>query len=215
MEQNQPLTQMPSAAVLTREQLLERLRIGDLVVSPLLDVAKQVGEGSINISIGTKFIANQRSQVTELDPRELDNAHIRQFQRLTVIRFGQKFTLHPRDLVLGATFEFIKMPNDLCGFVLSRSSYGRAGLLIATATFVHPGWHGCLTLELENLGEVPIILRPLTDVGQLVILRAEPLNKPMLLSNIPVGPAFTMLSGGERAEKLKKLEKLMNGSSQS
>jgi len=99
------------------------------------------------------------------------------------------------------------MPLDLCGFVLSRSAYGRAGLLIATATYVHPGWHGCLTLELENLGEVPIILRPLTDVGQLVVMYSAKLSESPKLKSIPVGPAFTSLSQDLRWKKLEKLEK--------
>jgi dCTP deaminase len=194
-------------AVLTRKGLLERLNSGDLIVSPLLDREKQVGEGSIDISLGTKFISSRRSNVTEIDPRQLGDDEIRAFQRATVIPFGQKLTLHPHNFILGGTFEFIKMPLDLCAFVLSRSAYGRAGLLIATATFVHPGWQGCLTLELENLGEVPIILRPLTDVGQLVFIYSSKLDHAPKLKSIPVGPAFTTLSKDSRWKKLERLEK--------
>ncbi|HTV06182.1 MAG TPA: dCTP deaminase [Acidobacteriaceae bacterium] len=197
---------LAQGGVLTRNSLLSRLNSGDLIVSPLLDREKQVGEGSIDISLGTKFITSQRSHITEIDPRQLDNEQIREFQRATVTTFGQKLTLHPHNFVLGCTFEFVRMPLDLCGFVLSRSAYGRAGLLIATATFVHPGWQGCLTLELENLGDVPIILRPLTDVGQLVIIHSAALNESPKLKSIPVGPAFTSLSQDTRWKKLKSLE---------
>lgn len=196
-----------TGCVLTRMALLDRLNRGDLIISPLLDREKQVGEGSIDVSLGTKFITSQRSQITEIDPRLLDNEQIREFQRATVTTFGQKLTLHPHNFVLGSTFEFIRMPLDLCGFVLSRSAYGRAGLLIATATYVHPGWQGCLTLELENLGEVPIILRPLTDVGQLVIMYSTKLNDAPKVKSIPIGPAFTSLSKDPRWKKLENLEK--------
>jgi dCTP deaminase len=196
-----------SGAVLTRNALLDRLNSGDLIISPLLDREKQVGDGSVDVSLGTKFIISQRSQITEIDPRALNNEQIREFQRAIVTTFGQKLTLHPHNFVLGCTFEFIRMPLDLCGFVLSRSAYGRAGLLIATATYVHPGWHGCLTLELENLGEVPIILRPLTDVGQLVVMYSAKLSESPKLKSIPVGPAFTSLSQDLRWKKLEKLEK--------
>jgi len=201
-----PMKQLVSNAVLSREALNDRLNREELIVSPLLDREKQVGNGSIDISLGTKFITSQRSHITQIDPRDLGKENIRQFQKSRVVGFGHKFTLHPHNFVLGSTFEFIKMPLDLCGFVLSRSAYGRAGLLIATATYVHPGWQGCLTLELENLGEVPIILRPLTDIGQLVVMHSMELRDPKKPKTIPVGPAFTTLSKNTRWAKLDYLE---------
>jgi len=41
-----------------------------------------------------------------------------------------------------------------------------APLIIATATGVHPGFTGCLTLELFNSGEVPIALYPGMAISQ-------------------------------------------------
>jgi len=98
--------------------------------------------------------------------------------------------------------EFISLPSDIAGFVLSRSGYGRTGLLIATATYIHPGWKGCLTLELENLGELPVALWPGSYVGQLVLLSAEKVEEP-LLKSIPVGPVFSRLTEAPRWQKLR------------
>ena len=36
------------------------------------------------------------------------------------------------------------------GYVIGRSSWGRRGLVIATAVEVHPGFVGCLTLEITG-----------------------------------------------------------------
>lgn len=193
-------------AVLTREALKRRLHgkdgKADLVVTPILD-DKQIGDGSIDVSLGTQFITNLRPNVGQIDPKELTSEHIRRFQKAVVVPFKEFSVLHPGGFLLGATLEFIALPTDLCGFVLSRSSYGRAGLLIATATYIHPGWKGCLTLELENLGEVPIVLRPGSYVGQLVLMHAEAISQP-LLKSIAVGPAFSNLSEDSRWEKLRK-----------
>lgn len=193
----------PRGAVLTRDELVRRLNV-DIVISPLLEQA-QIGDGSIDISLGTRFITSQKSQMTEIDPSEISAQQIRSFQKASVTAFDEKFILHPSSFVLGCTFEFIALPMDICGFVLSRSSYGRAGLLIATATFVHPGWQGCLTLELENLGEIPISLRPLSTIGQLVLLNAAPVSNATKFKSIPVGPGFTTLSEDARWKKLKKM----------
>jgi dCTP deaminase len=46
---------------------------------------------------------------------------------------------------------------------------GRRGLIIETAAGVHPGFKGCLTLELTNVGEVPIALRPAMRICQIFL----------------------------------------------
>jgi dCTP deaminase len=187
-------------AVLTKELLKRRLE-RDLTVTPIL-YDKQIGDGSIDISLGTQFITNLRPNIGEIDPNNLSEEQIRKFQKQVVVSFQDQSVLHPGGFLLGATLEFIALPPDLCGFVLSRSSYGRTGLLIATATYIHPGWKGCLTLELENLGEVPIVLRPGAPVGQLVLMHAEPLPQPPLKS-IPVGPTFGNLAEDIRWKKVR------------
>jgi dCTP deaminase len=193
----------PSEAVLSKETLLRRLK-GDLFISPILENS-QIGDGSVDISLGTRFIRSRRAKTTEISFPDLNREKIRSFQESVVVPFGENYILHPRSFVLGCTFEFIALPLDVCGFVLSRSSYGRAGLLIATATFVHPGWRGCLTLELENLGEIPIRLHPLSAVGQLVLLSAAKLPEQPKAKIIPVSPTFTTLNEDPRWEKIKAL----------
>lgn len=194
---------LPSGAVLSQQILLERLR-NDLVVSPILEKS-QVGDGSVDISLGTRFIRSRRSKTTQIDFPTLDKETNRSFQESVVVPFGEHYILHPRSFVLGCTFEFIALPLDVCALVISRSSYGRAGLLIATAMFVHPGCRGCLTLELENLGEIPIKIQPLSTVGQLVFLTAAKLPERPKAKEIPVSPMFTTLKEDARWEKIKAL----------
>ena len=191
-------------AVLSKSELTRRLK-EDLLISPLLEPQRQIGDGSVDITLGTRFIVSKRSEVSGIDPKILDLTLIRKFQESVVIPFGRELILHPRNFVLGCTFEFVAMPTNLCGFVLSRSSYGRAGLLIATATYVHPCWQGCLTLELENLGEIPIVLRPGSTIGQLVVMNSTRLAERPPLKSIPVGPVFSSLRDDPRWAKLESL----------
>lgn len=202
---SQEKLKLPVGAVLSKETLQTRLK-DDLIVSPILD-SSQIGDGSIDISLGTRFITSRRSKLSEIDFPKLNLKEMQKFQESVVVPFGDDFTLHPNSFALGCTFEFIALPTDVCGFVLSRSSYGRAGLLIATATFVHPGWRGCLTLELENLGEIPIILRPLSTVGQLVLLNAAALPEMPKVKSIPVAPTFTTLDQDTRWKKIEAVGK--------
>lgn len=199
-------------STLTREAIRGRLfEKRDLKVKPLLDVESQIENGAINLTLGTQFIVAKKSEQPLIDPRELDMTRVVNFQEKITLVFGQAFVLHPQQFALGATFEFLKLPPDLSAFVLTRSSFGRAGLQIATATYVHPSWQGCLTLELQNLGEVPIILYCGSPICQLVLHEAQPPLEEKPLKSIPIGPTFTDLKNQSYWKKY--LEKFVHSSS--
>ncbi len=65
------------------------------------------------------------------------------------------------------------MPIGLMCHVVGKSTWGRMGLIIATATKVDPGFRGCVTLEIINEGEIPIILYPGLPIGQIVLHRIK------------------------------------------
>ena len=70
---------------------------------------------------------------------------------------------------MGSTLEYIKLPNNLTARLEGRSTWGRVGLQIhSTAGLVDPGFEGCLTFELHNLGKLPLPLFPGVRIGQLV-----------------------------------------------
>ena len=59
------------------------------------------------------------------------------------------------------------MPCDLAAYVVGKSSWGRLGLIVATAIGVHPNYKGIITLELRNIGEIPFCLRPGLTIAQM------------------------------------------------
>jgi deoxycytidine triphosphate deaminase len=77
--------------------------------------------------------------------------------------------LHPGQFVLGETLEWIRLPKNLVAFVIGKSTWGRDGLIIATAIGVHPNFSGILTLEISNVGEIPIYLYPGLAIAQLFL----------------------------------------------
>lgn len=167
--------------LLHHEALEEALCEGDwekrLVVTPLLD-DDQIGEASIDLRLGTDFLVLRRTlrSGVELSPVEGDQLTNEQFQARIdslydrhTIAFGDGLWLHPGQLALGATLEFIRIPPTMGANVLSRSSWGRLGLLVATAVMVQPCFAGVLTLELVNEGESPIKLYPGAKIAQLAL----------------------------------------------
>lgn len=90
------------------------------------------------------------------------------------VRFGANFVLHPGRFVLGVTMEWLSLPRTLSGYVSGKSSLGRHGLVIETAAGIHPGFSGCLTLELANVGEVPVAISPGMEICQIFLHQIAP-----------------------------------------
>lgn len=148
--------------LLCREKTEERL-----IITPLLDRDLQINGASIDIRLGNDFIVTRRGNLPMLDPASQDAPEHR-YQTKHFVNFKEPFYLHPHELVLAGTLEHFRLPVNVAANVTSRSKWGRAGLVIATATAVHPGFCGTITLELLNLGEVPLALYPGTAVAQIV-----------------------------------------------
>lgn len=65
------------------------------------------------------------------------------------VRIRETVTLHPlRRFVLASTVERFRMPDDLCGFVMGKSTWARRGVNVQ-ATLIEPGWRGYLTVEIH------------------------------------------------------------------
>lgn len=128
------------------------------------------------------------------------------------MRVSEEFILHPHQFLLASTLEYISLPFDYFGLVLGRSTWGRLGLNIATATMVQPGFKGCLTLELRNLGETPLPLMVGVRIAQLCIIPAV-IGNPFLgyfVSNskyiCPVSAELPKVKDDSDIKLLKKLK---------
>jgi dCTP deaminase len=157
-----------------RAMIKERDYGKKLVVTPLLS-EKQIGPGSIDIRLGASIIIPRRTFVATqdvTDPDRIRQVEKRLYDRVR-LKYHSPFILHPNQLILAVTLEYVSMPATVSGQVTSRSSWGRLGLIIATAAIVQPGFKGCLTLELANLSDSPITLYPGLLVGQLVFFEVK------------------------------------------
>lgn len=162
-------------SVLGKKKLVEALGHEDpcerLVVSPLL-CSSQIGSASIDIRLGNDFVICRHSHLSTIDPGG-DPLHKYRHHERRVVNFREHFVLHPQELVLGSTLEYFRLPRKIAATVTSRSSWGRAGLVIATATAIHPGFTGTITLELLNHGKAPMKLFPGFAVAQMVFFEAS------------------------------------------
>ncbi|MCK4790997.1 MAG: dCTP deaminase [Desulfobacteraceae bacterium] len=187
-------------STLTRDRILERFSSElphRLVVTPILS-KKQLGEASIDVRLSNQFIVFRMHTFGVFQPFNSAHAKLKVMQERQIVKFGKEFVLHPGILALGCTFEYICLPSDVECQVEGRSSWARLGLQIATATSVEPGFKGVLTLELSNLGTIPIELYPGVRIAQLFFHDAKPEITDAYGGTrkyrCPVGPQFSLIA---------------------
>ena len=206
-----------AGAILTGEDIKARLSELDpsrkIFITPILS-EKQIGRSSIDVRLGNVFIVFRRTKYSGLDVLETSKeelaSRIEEYQEKVYVPLGKKFFLHPQQLILGCTLEYVRMPNDLVAEVVGRSSWGRLGLILSAATLVHPGFAGVITLELANQDDVPIPLIPGLRIAQLVIkkttLKGEPDTKVLKSKYLgATEPAFSLLYEDYDLVSIKKI----------
>jgi len=78
------------------------------------------------------------------------------------------YDLKAGQFLLGSTLERIEVPRDLVASVEGKSSLGRMGLAIhVTAGYIDPGFKGNITLEMKNMNNIKIRLRPGMKIAQI------------------------------------------------
>ncbi len=162
--------------MLNRKDIRKLLAGGDLVISPILSES-QLGISSVDLRMGNVVLMARARGLSHVNPRGYlgaSDSHEavvgkRQKHERHELTFDQFFLLHPGTLALVPTLEWIQLPMNLQGFVTARSSWAREGLSIATASFIEPGYEGVITLELANLGQIPIAIYPGLRIAQVAL----------------------------------------------
>lgn len=190
---------------------------GRLVVSPLLDAADQVkpGQSSVDVRLGFEFClvgASAYGAIGELNPTLERPESFEGLYKRQYVPFGSCLVIHPHQFMLAQTLEYIRLPSDLMAYVVGRSTWGRLGLIVATAVGIHPNFAGSLTLELRNLGETPLTLYPGQTIAQLFfhyVVGADGRPNTETNPNAQYTGAVDMvpkqISSGSTHEKLRKL----------
>lgn len=147
---------------------------GMLSIVPAPDTKRlsETGAASLDLRLGRWFRTMRHARTELLKVSKPNEEPVPTKEHF--VRFGERFIIHPRNFVLGITLEWLRLPSDLAGYVTGKSSLGRRGLIIETASGIQPGFAGCLALELSNVGEVPIALMPGMEICQIFLHEVGP-----------------------------------------
>lgn len=178
--------------ILSDRDIKKMLSSGRIKVKPKPDLSEQLGGASLDLRLSSKFRVFKPTSTPYIDPQDSNT-----FTDLTegtdvskdegkqpllphAPKGPRAFVIHPGEFVLGLTKESVTLPDDVAARIDGRSSLGRLGIVIhSTAGHIDPGFSGNITLEITNIGQVPVLLYPDMRVAQLVF---ETMSTPVEVS---------------------------------
>lgn len=161
--------------VLSKREILDRMQIDawaekSLVITPLLyeEESDVFDADSVDLRLGCYFLLPKMLDQPFFSPdeRTATSLHVK-----VHVPLGQFLVVPAHQTILGATLEFIKLPDDVSGQVLTKSSVARTFVVVETAPWIHPQYRGCLTLEIANVSNTPVLLYPGRRICQLILMR--------------------------------------------
>ncbi len=146
---------------LSDKDIHDAVKCGDITLMPY--DPKKLQPATYDICLGNTFIITDAHSTKAIDPVK------KIYPKTTTVEVkdGDEFVLHPGVSILGYSKEKFGSDKYLIE-VNGKSSLARIGLIVHnSASIVNPGHFLNIALELCNLNNVPIVLRPGMEIAQL------------------------------------------------
>jgi dCTP deaminase len=142
------------------------------MIEPFVD--RQVREGVISYGLSSygydvraadrfKVLAGGHAQA--VDPKQLEPQAYVDFQ-------GDVCVVPPNSFALAESVERVRIPRDVTGLVLCKSTYVRAGVLTPT-TVLEAGWEGTITLAVVNTTPLPVRVYAHEGIAQVLFFTGD------------------------------------------
>lgn len=145
--------------ILSDKDIKKYIEQGKIKITPEPDFEEQLGPCSLDLHLGNVFKVFKHSEFPYIDLKA--KTPIAEIMQEIKIEDDKPLILQPRDFILAITKEDFSLPLDLMARLDGRSSLGRLGVVVhSTAARFDPGWQGRATMEIGNLGIMPVALYP-------------------------------------------------------
>lgn len=81
-------------------------------------------------------------------------------------------TIPANSYILAKSLEYFKMPDNVLGIVLGKSTYARCGIIV-NVTPLEPGWEGFLTISISNTAPRPAKIYAREGIAQVVFFESD------------------------------------------
>ncbi len=148
--------------ILSDRDIKKALATGQISIEPYEE--SRVQPASVDVRLNDRFLIFKTSQHYVIDVKE----PVDDMMSEVIIDEDHPFVLHPGEFALGTVYETIGVGDDMVGRLEGKSSLGRLGIIIhATAGYLDPGNKLKMTLELHNIGRLPVKLYYKMPIAQM------------------------------------------------
>ena len=156
------------------DKQIKKLCLEQQMISPYIPTSQGKEEGQISFGSSSygydirtsdvfKIFHNVNSVV--VDPKNFDTNAFIDFK-------GDVCIIPPNSFALAVSFEYIKMPRNVTGLVLGKSTYARCGI-VTNFTPLEAGWEGHITIEISNTTPLPAKIYANEGIAQVLFLTGE------------------------------------------
>jgi len=104
-------------------------------------------------------------QMTVVDPKAMDPAAMVSYR-------GDVCIIPPNSFALARSVEYFRMPPNVLGLCLGKSTYARCGIVVNMTPF-EPGWSGTVTIEISNTTPLPAKIYANEGIAQCIFWEGE------------------------------------------
>jgi len=187
--QQEHLMDRPCKNSILSDMDIEKLARGSGMITPFAGTSESkpgtlsygLTSYGYDVRLGNKFKVSRSNRYPFIDPKRLpkdlfDDFSVRTFppwEERTEHDFeDEPVYIPPHSYILGVSYEKFKMPFNVCGICVGKSTYARCGLLV-NVTPLEPGWEGHITIEIANSESVPVRIYPLEGIMQVQFFMTE------------------------------------------
>lgn len=155
-----------------------RERAADGMIAPFADGQVKEADGVKVISYGlSSFGYDMRvadeflifspatGEMTVVDPKAMDDRAMVRYQ-------GDVCIIPPNSFALARSVEYFRMPRNVLGICLGKSTYARVGVITNFTPF-EPGWEGYVTIEISNTTPLPAKIYANEGIAQVLFFEGD------------------------------------------
>jgi len=102
----------------------------------------------------------------------VDPKNIQATSKHFIVHKGDHCIIPPNSYVLTSTVEYFRMPRNVTGLCLGKSTYARCGVHLNT-TPIEAGWEGHITIEISNNSGLPVKVYAHEGIAQILFFESE------------------------------------------
>lgn len=100
-----------------------------------------------------------------VDPKHFDTRAMAEYR-------GEVCIIPPNSFALARSVEYFRMPRNVLGAVLGKSSYARCGI-VTNFTPLEPMWEGYITIEISNTTPMPAKIYANEGIAQVLFFEGD------------------------------------------